>query len=348
MKLFGRDMCRDLPPLVIAELSGNHNGDLNRALKLVELAKQSGADAIKLQTYTADTMTIDCQKSGFTINGGLWDGRTLYELYEEAHTPWDWHEEIFQAAKRLELGVFSTPFDKTAVQFLENLHTSVYKVASFEIVDLPLLKVIAAFGKPMILSTGMANYEEIAAAVDTIQEAGNNQIVLLHCVSGYPTPVEEMNLKAILDLQNDFNVPVGLSDHSLGTEAAVASVALGACVIEKHFTISRSDGGPDAAFSLEPRELEQLCRQVRNAWMALGSGGYSRRQAEEANLQFRRSIYVVQDVRKGEVFTESNIRTIRPGFGLPPMEFDGLLGRAAGCDIERGSPLKWSMVDKTQ
>lgn len=327
-------------PYVIAEISGNHNGDLNRALSLIEEAKKSGADAVKIQTYRPDTMTIDCDRDEFVVQGGLWDGKTLYELYEWAHTPWEWHEALFNRARELGVTLFSSPFDETAIELLEELNAPAYKIASFEMTDLPLVRKAAATGKPLIISTGMASDDEIAETVQTVLDAGNEQLVLLHCVSSYPATHEEYNLATIPDLRSRFNVPVGLSDHTLGNITAVASIALGACVVEKHFTHRRSDGGPDAAFSLEPEELTALCRDVGIAYASLGVPNYKRTAGEEASAVFRRSVYVVQDVKAGELFTNENVRRIRPGFGVAPKYLESILGTKAPCDIKRGTPFK--------
>ncbi len=344
IQIAGREIGPEHPPYIIAELSANHNGDLSRALETIDMAKAMGADAIKLQTYTADTMTIDSEAEDFQIHGGLWDGYNLYRLYQEAHTPYAWHKALFQRAREVGITCFSSPFDESAVDLLEELNAPAYKIASFEVVDLPLIRYVAQTGKPMIISTGMANQEEIAEALATAREAGSGEIVLLHCISGYPTPIEQSNLRTLLDLAERFGVVTGLSDHTLGTTASVAGVALGASVIEKHVIMSRSDGGPDSAFSLEPNELKKLCSESRDAWSALGKAGYDRRPAEEANVKFRRSVYVVRDIKAGEILTEENIRRIRPGFGLAPKYYDELLGKTVKVDLVRGTPLKWEYV----
>lgn len=311
----------------------------------MEAAKTAGADAIKLQTYTADTITIDHDGPEFRIRGGLWDGRRLYELYEEAHTPWDWHAALFAKGRDLGIPVFSTPFDGSAVDFLESFDLPAYKIASFEMIDLPLVRRVAMTGKPVIMSTGMASPEEIAESVEAFRSAGGCDLVLLHCVSGYPTPVEQSNLRRITELAAEFSCPVGLSDHTLGVEVAIASVVLGACLIEKHFALSRADGGPDSAFSLEPDELRALVRGAKRAFEALGSGAPARAEVEKANVVFRRSIYVVRDIGAGELFTAENVRIIRPGFGLAPRELAKVVGRKARHALARGTALTWDAVE---
>ena len=347
IEIAGRKIGPGQPPYIIAEMSGNHNGDLERALALVEAAAEAGADAVKLQTYTADTMTIDHDGDDFRVKGGLWDGKTLYELYEWAHTPWDWHEALFARGRELGVAVFSSPFDASAVDFLESLDAPAYKIASFEVVDLPLIEKVAKTGKPMIISTGMANLEEIGEAMETARAYGSGEIVLLHCISGYPTPPEEANLATLPDLARRFGAVAGLSDHTLGPSVPIAAVALGAQVIEKHFTLRRADGGPDSAFSLEPEELRQLCETAQTAWAALGRVDYSRKPSEAGSAVFRRSLYVVEDIAAGEPFTEKNLRAIRPGHGLPPKHITELLGRPAKTAIKRGTPLRWDLVTQS-
>jgi len=340
----GREIGPGCPPYVIAEVSGNHNGDIERAFAIMEAAKEAGADAVKLQTYTADTMTIDHDGPDFTIKGGLWDGRRLYDLYEWAHTPWEWHEALFEKGRALGITVFSTPFDATAVDFLEKLGAPAYKIASFELVDLGLIERVAATGKPMIVSTGMGDLAEIAEAVATARSAGCRELIMLHCVSGYPTPVEESNLLTITELARQFNTVTGLSDHTLGIGVAVAATVLGAAAIEKHVTLRRQDGGPDAAFSLEPEELMALVKECRTAWTAIGVAGFERKASEVPNVIFRRSLYVVADVKKGEPLTEWNVRAIRPGHGLAPKHLKEVLGRPAARDLKRGEPVSCDMV----
>lgn len=332
-------------PYVIAEMSGNHNGDINRAFALLDAARQAGADAVKLQTYTADTITIDHDGPGFRLEGGLWHGRTLYDLYREAHTPWAWHAPLFARARELGLHIFSSPFDATAVDLLESLDAPAYKIASFEIVDLPLIRRVARTGKPMIISTGMASLGEMSEAVAAAREAGATQIALLHCTSGYPTPPEEANLATIPHLAAAFGTVVGLSDHTPGHAVAIAAVTLGASIIEKHFTLARSDGGPDAAFSLERDELKVLVVGCRTAAAALGSIRYDLSASEAGNIALRRSLYVVADMAAGEPFTDENVRSIRPGFGLPPKLLPTVLTKQAALALKRGTPLALGHVN---
>lgn len=331
-------------PYIIAELSANHNGSLDRAKISIKIAKECGVDAVKIQTYNADTMTIDCDKNDFIVKGGLWDGYKLHNLYDEAHTPFEWHSELYRYSKELGVTLFSTPFDETAVDLLESLNTPAYKISSFELTDLPLIKYVAKKGKPMLMSTGMASEIEISEALETARSGGCNSLLLFHCISSYPTPIEQANLKQILNLNKTFGVPIGLSDHTMGNTAAIASIALGACAIEKHFTINREEKGPDSEFSVEPSELIELVRDTRNAWEALGYEGFDRPKAEIGSKIFRRSIYFVADIKSGEKIKESDIRRIRPGFGLPPKYFDILIGKTLIKDVKRGDAVNWDMI----
>jgi N-acetylneuraminate synthase len=333
-------------PYVIAEMSGNHNRSIDRALALIDAAAAAGADAVKLQTYTADTMTIRADGPGFVIEDpkSLWHGRHLYELYEEAHTPWDWHPALFERAARHGLACFSTPFDDSAVDFLESLGAPAYKIASFECTDLPLVRRVAATGKPMIISTGMASLAEIDATVRCAREAGAQDIVLLKCTSTYPATPENTHLRTIPVMRAAFGCEVGLSDHTAGCGAAVAAIALGATVVEKHFTLARADGGVDAAFSLEPAELRQLCLETERAWQALGEVRFGGTAAEAGSRLYRRSLYITENLKAGERLTRANLRAIRPGLGLPPAHLDELLGRAVQRDVARGTPADWSLV----
>jgi N-acetylneuraminate synthase len=332
------------PPLIVAELSANHNGSLEKALEHVREAKRCGADAIKLQTYTADTLTIDCESEDFRIRGGLWDGWKLYDLYKTAYTPWEWHETLFAEARRVGIIPFSTPFDESAVELLERLDAPAYKIASFELVDPKLLARVARTGRPVILSTGMATLREIAEAVETLRANGCSQLILLHCVSAYPAPASAANLRTIPHMAEAFGVPVGLSDHTLGTGVACAAVALGSCMIEKHFILDRRDGGPDSAFSIEPNQLKDLVTGCRMAWEAKGVVGYALEAAEAPNVVFRRSIFVVRDVKQGAVLSRDDVRVIRPGFGLAPRFLPQVLGRRARRDLTRGEPVTWDLL----
>lgn len=339
----GRKIGLDQEPYIIAELSANHNGSLERALKTIEAAKLCGADAIKLQTYTADTMTIDCDSPDFIVNGGLWDGLKLYELYKWAETPFGWHQAMFAYAKKIGITVFSTPFDETAVDLLEDLGTPAYKIASFENTDLPLIRYVARTGKPIIMSTGLATELEIEEAVDAARSHGARDVVLLHCVSSYPSPITQANLRQMVELARRFNTIPGLSDHTLGTVASITAVALGACVIEKHFTLSRNDKGPDSDFSIEPSELVRLCEESRDAWTALGSIGFQRPSSEIGSEIFRRSVYFVRDLPAGAIVGAKDIRRIRPGMGLPPKTFDSIIGRRLRVAVSRGTATAWEL-----
>jgi pseudaminic acid synthase len=345
IEIAGRRIGTEHPPYVICELSGNHNGSLERALELIDAGAATGCDAIKIQTYTADTITMDVDRPEFRIKGGLWDGRSLYELYQEAQTPYDWHARLFARAAERGVTLFSSPFDETAVDLLEGLGAPAYKIASFEAVDLPLIRYAAAKGKPLIISTGMANLGEIEAARTAALEAGAAGVVLLHCVSSYPADLADANVRTVADMAGRFASPIGLSDHTHGSAASVAAIAMGASVIEKHFTLARADGGPDSAFSLEPAEFSSLVGDCKDAWTALGRAHYDVLGSERGNLQFRRSLYISADVRAGEPITRANVRSVRPGLGLPPGELDAVLGRRAARDLARGEPLAWDMVE---
>ncbi|HAV2022556.1 TPA: pseudaminic acid synthase [Citrobacter koseri] len=345
IEIAGRKIGADFPPYIIAELSANHNGDINTAFRLIEIAKESGADAIKIQTYRPDTITIDCNKEDFQIKDGLWKGKSLYQLYEWAHTPWEWHQKLFEKAKEVGITMFSSPFDFTAVDLLEELDAPAYKIASFELVDLPLIRYVASKGKPMIMSTGMADEHEIQEAIDAAYGAGCKELVVLHCVSGYPAPAEDYNLATIPDMAKRFNVITGLSDHTIDNTTAVASVVLGANIIEKHITLDRNGSGPDDSFSLEPKDLVALCRDAKTAWMALGRVNYERKESEKGNLKFRRSLYVVKDVKKGEKLTSENVKSIRPGYGMAPKYYDDILGKHARVDLKYGTPLSFDVIE---
>ncbi len=332
------------PTYIVAEMSANHNHNFDQAVQIIRAAKTAGADAVKLQTYTPDTLTIDCDNEYFRIKGTLWEGRNLYDLYSEAYTPWEWQPKLKAVANELGLDLFSTPFDASAVDFLEQMDVPVHKVASFESIDLPLLRAIAQTGKPVIMSTGMATLAEIDEAVTTLRTAGNQQLALLKCTSAYPSPPEAMNLRTIPHLAEAFGVPVGLSDHTLGTAIPTAAVALGACILEKHFTVSRALPGPDSKFSLEPQEFKAMVEAVRMAEKALGTVHYGLEEDEIGSRVFRRSLFVVEDVKKGEAFTAANVRSIRPGHGLHTRYLEEVIGRCASEDITRGTPLSWRYV----
>lgn len=343
-KLFDSENNLRLKPFIIAELSANHHGNIDRAKKTILAAKEAGADAIKIQTYIADTMTIDCDKEDFQIRGGLWDGYKLYDLYKWAETPFEWHEELFAYAKEVGITIFSTPFDESAVDLLESLGTPAYKIASFEATDLKLIRYVASKQKPMIVSTGMANLEEIQEIVSSVKEMGNDQLILLHCISSYPAPIEQSNLLTIPDLIKRFGIPIGLSDHTVTNTASLVAVSLGACLIEKHFILDRSEKGPDSEFSITPEELRALCKDTKDAWLSLGQAGYERKPAEEDSLKFRRSLYFVEDLKAGQEIEKHHIRRIRPGYGLPPKNEDQLIGKKLIGDVMRGIPVSWDLV----
>jgi N-acetylneuraminate synthase len=344
IEIGGRMIGHGCPCFIIAEMSGNHNQSFDQAVKIIEAAKMAGADAVKLQTYTPDTLTIDCDNQHFRINSTLWKGRTLYDLYREAFTPWDWQPRLKEIAQQMELELFSTPFDSTAVEFLERMGVRAYKIASFENCDIALLRKVTAMGKPIIASTGMGTLSEIDELVQTVSDAGGKQLALLKCTSAYPAPYEDMNLRTIPHMAQAFGVPAGLSDHTLGSVVPIAAAALGACIIEKHLTLSRSSAGPDSAFSLEPDEFKAMVDGVRIAEKALGSVEYGVSPAEAKSRAFRRSLFVVENMRVGEKFTETNVRAIRPGYGLHTRYLKEVLDRTASCDIDRGTPLGWEMI----
>jgi pseudaminic acid synthase len=332
-------------PYVIAEMSANHNGNIDTAFRIIEEAKRAGADAIKMQTYTADTLTLKSDLPDFQIKDGLWAGRTLYELYDWAHTPWNWHKAMFDYAHELGITIFSSPFDNTAIDLLEDLNAPAYKIASFEAVDLPLIKYTASTGKPMIISTGMADADEIAEAIEAAREGGCKELAVLHCVSGYPAPAEDYNLRTIKDMIQRFGLVTGLSDHTMGNITAITSVAMGASIIEKHFTLDRNGGGPDDSFSLEPSELAALCKDTKTAWAVLGKVDYARKSSELGNVKFRRSLYFVKDLMPGDVVTADAIRCVRPGFGLPPKHFDTIVGMRIMNEVKANTPVSWTKLE---
>lgn len=346
MVIAGRTIGVAFPPFIVAELSANHNGSLETARRIIEAAKVAGADAVKLQTYRPDTITLDSDSTEFRINGGLWNGRTLYDLYEQAHMPWEWHSPLFAHARKLGITIFSSPFDKTAIDFLEDLNAPAYKIASFEAVDLPLIRYAASTGKPMIISTGMADAEEIQEAVEAARSGGCRDLAILRCVSGYPAPASEYNLRTIPDMIARFGLVTGLSDHTLSNATAVASIALGGAIIEKHFTLDRHGGGPDDSFSLEPPDLAALCRDCRTAWEALGGVDYGAKLSERGNVKFRRSLYFVRSLKAGEVISEDAVRSVRPGYGLAPKFLDTILGKRVTADVEAATPVTWTVVAK--
>lgn len=346
IEINGRKIGNGYNPYIVAEMSGNHNRDIKNALNLIKAAKESGADAIKLQTYTPDTITINHDNPEFIVNGGIWNGRKLYDLYEEAHTPWEWHEQLFRYAEEIGITIFSSPFDLTAVDFLENLNCKAYKIASPEIIDLELIKKVALTNKPIVISTGMANQEEIKDAIQVANKNGNNKVIILHCTSAYPTPISESNLSTISEISRLFNVHTGLSDHSLGVDVACYACVLGACLIEKHFTLDRNKGGVDSEFSLNPYELKKLVEESKKINSILGNPAFGPTNAESISLTGRRSLYVVDKIRKGQEFSYKNIKSIRPGNGLKPKLLEKIIGLKASRDIEFGEPLDLNMVDK--
>lgn len=336
---------RNFSPYVIAEMSANHNGSIQNAFRIIEEAKKAGASAVKIQTYRPDTITLNSDADDFKIYDGLWSGRTLYDLYQEAHMPWDWHKPLFDYACEIGITIFSSPFDNTAVDLLEDLNAPAYKIASFEAIDLPLIKYAASTRKPLIISTGLASFEEIAEAVQAARDGGCVDLAILHCVSAYPAPAEDYHLQTIPHMINSFGCVVGLSDHTLDNSTAIASVALGASIIEKHFTLDRNGGGPDDSFSLEPSDLQQLCKNVSIAWLALGSVNYSHKLSEQGNIKFRRSLYFVRDMLRGEIITPDCVKSVRPGYGLAPKYYDEILGKAVTKDVNKNSPVSFDSIE---
>ncbi|MFY0642736.1 MAG: pseudaminic acid synthase [Bermanella sp.] len=346
MKIDGVEIGNHCSPYIVAEVSGNHNGSIDRAKKIMSSAKKCGANAVKLQTYTADTITINSQSEDFKVKGGLWDGYTLYDLYKWAETPFEWHKDLFDHARSINLTCFSTPFDETAIDLLESLNAPAYKIASFEVIDLPLIKYAASTKKPLIISTGMANLAEISEAVEVARDAGCNDLMLLHCISSYPAPIDQSNLTTIADLKSKFKTLTGLSDHTLGTNTSIAAVALGASFIEKHFTLNRSDGGPDSAFSIEPDELKKLCVDAHNTWLSLGKPGYDLKESEAGNIKFRRSLYFINNLNKGHTITVDDIKSIRPGFGIAPKYYSEIIGKTLSKDINFGDSVQFNCFEK--
>ena len=344
IKINNREIGDNQPPYIIAEMSANHNGKIENAKKIIKEAKTAGADAVKIQTYTADTITFNSKKEDFLIHGGLWDGKNLYELYEEAHLPWSWHKQLFDYAEKEEITIFSSPFDNSAVDLLEDLNAPAYKIASFEVVDLPLIKYAASTKKPLIISTGMANKTEIQEAIAAARDSGCQELIILHCVSGYPAPPIDYNLQTIADMKKSFGVLVGLSDHTIDNVTAICSISMGACLIEKHFTLNRDGGGPDDSFSMERKDLEELCIKSKIAWQSRGRVNYEKTESEKGNIKFRRSLYVVNDIKEGEKFSSQNIRSIRPGFGIEPKHIEDILGKKSNSNIEAGTALSWDLI----
>ena len=348
IEINGRKIGDDFPPYIIAEMSANHNGDINNAYKIIDMAKSSGADCIKIQTYTPDTLTIDSKLPDFQLIDGLWSGQSLYQLYKSAYMPWEWHQPLFEYSKKIGITIFSSPFDNTAVDLLEDLNTPAYKIASFEAIDLPLIKYVSQTGKPMIISTGMADAIEIQEAIETAREGGCQNLAILHCVSSYPAPASDYNLKTIIDMKKKFDLVTGLSDHTIDNTNAITSVALGASIIEKHVTLNRNGGGPDDSFSLESKELRELCLATKTAWIALGKVDYGLKSSEQSSVKFRRSLYFVKDIKKGEVITKDHIRSIRPGYGLAPKLINEIVGKRANQDVCIGTMTSYSLLEKNK
>ena len=344
MEINGRKIGEAFSPYVIAEMSANHNKDINNAFRIIKMAKLSGADCVKLQTYTPDTITLNSTLPEFQLNEGIWAGQSLYSLYDSAFTPWDWHELLFDYAKKIGITIFSSPFDKNAVDFLEDLNTPAYKIASFEAIDLPLINYIANTGKPLIISTGMANYEEIQEAIEAAREGGCKELAILHCVSSYPAKASDYNLKTLVDIRDKFGLVTGLSDHTIDNTTAVTSVALGASIIEKHVTLNRDAGGPDDSFSLEPSQLKSLCISVKRAWDSLGIVDYGVKSSEKGSIKFRRSLYFVKDIQEGQIITDLHVKSIRPGFGMAPKYIINVIGKKAKTTISAGTPVKGTFI----
>jgi N-acetylneuraminate synthase len=345
ISIAGRAIGADHPPYVIAEMSANHNGSIDNAIKIIEEAQKAGADAVKIQTYRPDTITLDCNTEEFQIKGGLWDGRTLYELYAEGHMPWEWHAPLFKRAKEIGITLFSSPFDATAVELLESLGAPAYKIASFEAIDLGLIKYVASTRKPLIISTGMADDQEIAEAIDAARAGGCRELAILHCVSGYPAPAEDYNLAIVPDMIARFGLVTGLSDHTTDNVTAISSIALGASIIEKHFTLDRKGGGPDDSFSIEPLELAALCKDALTAWRVIGQVDYGRKSSERSNVKFRRSLYFVKDLRAGDVVTADTVRSVRPGYGAAPKYLDAIVGRKVNRAVAANTAVNLDWLD---
>ena len=343
IEINGRKIGAKYPPYIIAEMSANHNGSIDNAFKIIKMAFECGADAIKLQTYRPDTMTIDMKTPEFMIDGGLWSGQSLHDLYKNAHMPWEWHMPLFEYANKLGITIFSTPFDKTAVDFLEDFNPPAYKIASFEAIDLPLIEYVAQTKRPMIISTGLADVDEIKEAINTAREGGCKELAVLHCVSGYPAPLEDYNLSTLADMKNRFGLVTGLSDHTIENTSAVVSIGLGSSIIEKHVTLDRNAGGPDDSFSLESKELLELCEDTKKAWRSLGKIDYGIKSSERDNIKFRRSLFFVKDINAGEIVTNEHVKSIRPGYGLPPKYLEKIIGKIIINDVEKGSPVKSGM-----
>jgi len=346
IKINGRKIGSDYPPYIIAEMSANHNGSIDNAFKIIDMAKAAGADAVKLQTYRPDTITLKMDSPEFMIEGGLWDGQSLYELYESAFMPWDWHKPLFEYAKEAGITIFSSPFDNTAVDLLESLDAPAYKIASFEAIDLSLIRYVANTGKPMIISTGMADSEEIQEAIDAARDGGCNELAVLHCVSGYPAPSKDYNLRTLRDMQTRFRLVTGLSDHTIDNITAISSIALGAAIVEKHVTLDRSGGGPDDSFSLEEPDLKELCEGAMIAWEALGNVDYGRKSSELGNVKFRRSLYFIKDLDAGETITEEHVKSVRPGYGVAPKYLSEVLGKEILVSVKYGTAVRWEHIKK--